>query len=323
MGHFNVPQIIGATFRRDHIFWPTLSASQTLAKQDQGEMFFPAKTAHRPECTVKQMMAVVGRVKEWSFSGAWSATASYLGGGFVPVVSSTFDNSPPLIMQTATVFPEENYLIRHPVTEELKLSSQYPLSSGQVSPRYIADFFRPLRNLGFISSIPISPQNATNSRKSWTYKMAKVSDYVPGSGPGISNVFLLVSEHYNFDGIIVSSSVGSRALGVDLVVYEGTKFYPFFYFNDGVEVGAGTVGCITSFDSQPNQGVFTIDPVVAPSFTAPLLFTASNGGTVTAFNSTMKITASKFFTYKNRLGQPVYNETTGAQINDPFGGNHS
>lgn len=308
--HFNVPMMIGTTLGRDHTFWPTLSAADALVKMNQGNLSTNFKHTHRPECTLAQMLAVTGRVREWSFSGGWAGagTDAFPDSGSI---TSVFNNTPPLKASLATApFPGNDW--NHPVliTKEPNMFSEFPAFFGS-SPKYMTDIAGRLRNFGFISR-----DAPTVQTDAWKYKMTQTP-----SGVGPSRLYFFVSD--TFDALL--GSAFPSYIGADILIFEGDKFYPLFLFKDQATDGDFNFTIQTTFDgSSATNESFIIDPgpAVAPPFNAPLVVSVQTGSgrpaTLTSHSCTLKITASKYFTYQNSLGQNVYNETTGVQENDPF-----
>lgn len=308
-----MPFIVGTTLRRDHIFWPRQTETDKTAIIALGDLLEPYKTAQRALISWEQIMALTWRIREWHFSGAWSASASGAPGSVS--VSSTVNNSPtPNSAVVKTAYPEEddtitNFPVLHDVLAEPLLASEFLMApqSPPPNPQYSTDLRFPRRHYGFISPVRtaggVGPFGFLNMTQ------------VPGGAATSATIFMFGDRRKQ--GAFVLPSGVSR--GIDIVTYTppAITFGPLIVFTDGATMTV-PFECRTPIGVEVPNVTMTIDPVVAPAFTIPLIISVSAPATLTSAVSTLTMTANAFYQYQNSLGQNVYNATTGAEENDPF-----
>lgn len=93
----------------------------------------------------------------------------------------------------------------------------------------------------------------------------------------------------------------------------------------GCSMNARGLGAAAHYEGK--DGFFTFNPVIAPIIRIPMTVYYENrtysewvedSFEVTEAKAEFTAIATKFWPYKNKSGQPVYDTTSGAQINDPF-----
>lgn len=114
----------------------------------------------------------------------------------------------------------------------------------------------------------------------------------------------------------------------DTMVFDGTLFYPYIAFRVGVSSEFVLEGPFQSeFTSQipgaMSNGTLTIDPVIESSIAVPLYALGYPqvpfvSGSFVSGSAAISMQAIEFFPGQNRLGQQVFNTSTGAEIADPF-----
>lgn len=203
-----------------------------------------------------------------------------------------------------TAYPENlSDSVLHDVTDEKLIVSEF-IATIKSPAEYITDYRTPLRNAGFIPGMHSGVfKDTLNMTRTF--------------GGDDSNASMFFMGDRRSSGQAALGSWGDSR-GMDIVIFESGMFKPLFRFNDGVAVGPVVFRCQTALQSETPTDVFTIDPVIAPAFTAPLLIAPTAPATTDSTACDLTMTAYKFFPYKNSLGQPVYDEDTGAQLVDPF-----
>lgn len=301
--------IVGNTAGRDHIYWPTLSQAQYDLIVAGGTLPAPYKNAARASCTLAQIMACCWRIKEWSFSGGWSAADTGTS------VSCTIENSPtPNVAKMKTAYPGNDDTINNApvlfdVVDENFIASEF-LASVHTPPEYITDYIQTLRNYGFLSPLTSVGLGAGHLRMTRT--LTPVLPAPPSVVTDTAARLFFFGDRRRQGG---AGGPFGDSRGMDIVIFGSGVFKPLFRFDDVAIVGGNYV-CATPTSETPNAS-FEIDPVVAPSFTAPLVIKALFPPLVSS-SCDLKMTASKFFPYKNSEGLSVYDENSGAQLRDPF-----
>jgi hypothetical protein len=306
---FNTPYIVGNTLNRDHQHWPTVSPALATTILSQGNLLEPFQTGERPACTLAQILALVWRVKEWHFSGTWSASGH---DGFgSQTFSSTIDNSIQSKAIFKTAYPEELGGVSatiHDVVFEPFLASE-GLFSSILSPTsvhyYLTDYAVPRRNYGLISPVagPIQPVSYLKTTRS------------PG---GAGKAFFFLFGDARFDDPFTPGPIGANPRGLDIVTFAADVFGPMLVFHESATAGTIIFTCQTPFSPLVSNATLTVVPgaAVAATFTAPLIISVGTPAILDSHTSSLTMTAAKFWPYQNSLGQPVYDETTGDQIND-------
>lgn len=308
----NVPYGVGGSdARRDHIYLPKLTRSQMEAIVNVEDPGLDTDAAWAVELSLAQMLAIFWRVRKWRWSGTWSATATADDGpqvGKTSSMSSTITQTP-----TPSVLVREGgvaggTLIIPPNDKEFLLVS-HNINSLRTPPRYGTDLpYSTLRSFG--------PTDTANPGINMSYTADDNSTDVTPPGHITGN-----------DAFTSAFSMNGFAKGVDIVVWTGAKFVP--YANLG-SMARTTFHLVAGARTTPppsvpvvGTGTITVDPVIAPSFDLSVyltaIFTGASSATASA-SLTFSLTAIEFHPFVNRLGQAIYDTSTGAQVSgvDPF-----
>jgi hypothetical protein len=157
---------------------------------------------------------------------------------------------------------------------------------------------------------------------------------------GSSGTVVYTATKVSGDPAVDYSISGSHSLPLYLVLMglsNQTLFAPVQYFDSTTKLFSPSLifEAILSFFDHSSwsflvenraglavAGSLTINPLIAPSLVSPVRGNLQSAS-ATLNNSqsgglAMTMTATEFWPFKNRLGQPVYDTATGAQVNDPF-----
>lgn len=275
--------------------------------------------------TLEQMLAICWRVRQWRWSGNWTASASVEGGAndgstanFTATVAQLVVPSLLIrrggasgLIQIIDSNAKEPFLVSTP--------NQVP----QDPPLYATKLpYSTLKSRGLVRTGSVaSGFNVTASDDS---PFADYGGTIPRSP------ISFIGQAGGIGAILMSTLSGALARGFDVVVFDSDLFYPYVDFGLS-SVGFGGIFLNATAAREPHptlptlaMGTVTVRPIVAPDFSFELFLTAEYTGpgdaTVSAGASLdLTLTAEEFHPYTNRLGQAVYNTTTGAQENDPFG----
>jgi hypothetical protein len=268
-------------------------------------------------------MALTWRIREWNFSGGWTATGMYLGNPAVGV--STVNNTPDVqYMAIRTGYPPQaSFANVHETSREIDLISEMhqPPDPSIHTLKYSSDgaggLGWPLKDFGFVA--PPATSNPID------YLKIKMDNSVSiGGAPDVyvGDAFItMLVDYRGFFPYVATLGDSSRPL--DIVKFDDTAktFAPLIAIQTGMGFAGLAIFSLTvDYDTLAalSNGVLTIDPVIADPFTVPIVIQGENTATVSSVTCDLTMTATKFFRYKNSLGQEIYNETTGALENDPF-----
>jgi len=347
VSNFNIPYLVGDKFGRDDPFWPTRAKSEIVPPADpvaqrNFEALYPLAL------NVAQIECLMWRVREWTVgASAWSASSPAFD---VPVVSQ--DDIAKLNDSGTTpafTFKEQRYnalpsSVVRAVTDErdrlaewldYTLPKDYHTFTGP--PRTIA-LWKTLRNLGVghLSSSwpPGLPPWTFDSDPNWngyadpnaiaySYNFTEPYNHTKfgESGSGTTGIlrFTLLAGYTIYDPVLKLfyppiqlittlpyARTGRPGVAFYLLPQSPSPVPPGYNpdvlcgtFSLVLPADAGTITCTIARD----RGPIWPGPGTAPLPTG-------------SFSLTM--TATKFWPYKNSLGQPVYDATSGAQINNPF-----
>lgn len=282
---FRVGYPVGNTKDRDVLQWPTLLRGELVEFMTANNPGDDVGVLWPVSITLTQILALAWRVRTWRLTGSFGVTAGHDGGPshlFAPQQASVVAS---IQACDINVFG---------ITDELGL-----ISDGSPSPLG----FVGLRNAGIGRFNPIS------------FTFEAQDDLDPGfptqSGTNTNatlNIFL------------------NGGNGYEAVIYDpGTKkFSPYI----AVAMGGANIllyGVNVKPVAATSNGLLTVTPGIAPAFTVPLYASGNYNpggspppGAYSFGSAEMSLTATQFWPYKTSTGLPVYNESTGAQINDPF-----
>jgi hypothetical protein len=146
---------------------------------------------------------------------------------------------------------------------------------------------------------------------------AKISEVISAVSQEVFTGFTGISTTTPFEsGTGVFNLFGTEPnMSFPTTIFDNDLFYPF------LDCGFETVGLGFFFGAFASRigggGTLTIDPLIAPAISVPLLRGGANG--IVSGIASFTATAAGFWPYKNKAGDPVYDETTGEILNDPFG----
>lgn len=343
VSNFNVPYLVGDTYKRDHQLWPTITRAELLVLMGGDnpvnnraiELMYPIGV------DLATIQVMVLRAREWQIDGA--GFSSSFGAYFAPVIDQTdiatinVGGSTPAFsfrIQRYDAFPSS--AVRD-VTDERDFLAEwrdFTLTKDFVPPARTVPLWKTLRNLavsqGFSNGIDndsiVAAANpeAISSGYSFTepYDHGKFGE--SGSGIGGLMVFYMLAGYILFD-----TSTG--------------LFYPQMFFSFG--------GARLPFQQASRPGflfqLLPADPIVIP--TPPdipcgfltITFGGTGAGEVNvpighifedppvpvpggltippqSGGLDLSMAPTKYWKFKNSLDQDVYDENDGHQVNDPF-----
>lgn len=290
----NIPYLVGNTKGRDHPLWPIVTLAPpygTSGALEPWNWTAPANLA--------TIMATLWRVKTWELSGGGTLHFQGDTDAFYPASGArltmdatlTFSGTVPMVY-----FDGSTYVV---ATDE-----------RQIIANFDASYFPALMNAGFYLNA------ITSGSSSVSYTATKVS---------------------LFDPTLDYSIAGSHNLPIYIVLmgsYAQTLNAPVQYFNDATKLFSPLLIFETILGLHDHEvwsflvenraslavaGDLTIDPLVAPPLVSPVrgnLQTASaTYNNIQSGGLTIALTATEFWPFQNRLGQPVFDTATGVQIN--------
>lgn len=276
MTAFRVPFLVGNQHPRDH----TSSG------------FSDAFPGEDPHINLASIMAIAWRVREFTFSGSFSGSATQ---------NMHLSASPSTTWTTAYAF------------------------SATVSPTILPVRF----NLPAFSGPAVNEIDMTFAYNGWARDGSNVQPVANGTwsmdtagNPPLRGPTHLSGSFARGVGLIISA-IGDYDTNPGVIA---APFIPDLSCNNSDGSGS-LVHWLISADLTGGSGFFTIDPVIAPSFHTPMRLTVT-GGTVSpgevqdSFSGSgtcsFSAVASRFWPFANSNGDPIYDETTGAQLRDPF-----
>lgn len=286
MASFRVPLTVGGKIVRHHQMWPTWLRADLVTFMAANHPGDDVGHLWRPNIALEQLLALSWRVRRWRLTGTFSVVA---GNNSIPPGSQA-SMAGAIVAADIQIFRSDNT----PIQNEVEL-----IRSAAPVPRIWAT----PRNGGIGTFNPVS------------FTFSAKDDFDPFFPPQSGTNTMP-------EGIAIFRN---GQIGYDAVIWDPTtkKFNPYLTVTLG---GANILfyGVNVCPPSKTSNGTLTITPGVAPAFTVPLLSsgTYNPGGSPPSGNfssggATLALAAVKFWPYVNRLGDPVYNEDTGAQINDP------
>jgi hypothetical protein len=338
--HCKVPYLVGTKVLRDHQYMPTLTKDEYIILFG-GTPGNPADEAsynfnHPIGVSLEMMQRLAWRVREWTIAaGSWSSRFIIIDGpiqepgnfAFVDATGTTAEFSFGQRMTAANDDPDVFGKSERSIIGPWELQSL----RGDFFPRLPAPsqfIWKTLRNRGVDAKVDSTyPADLGHPR------MNHLTSYFIEPDP----------PHPPFDPVTETNGGGfAHTLGMeirfrmlsDYVVFDPvTKlFYPNMIFGVFVEtVPDGSIipdGIIFNAEFQSEfeadgspggshgSGTFTIDAGEGNTVDVPIA--VANGGRFTAGAYGVTMTATKFWEFRNSLGQPVYDELTGVQIADPF-----
>ena len=311
MSAFRIPYGVGNILGRDHSQWPTIVRSQI-----PDLTFTPDLTTYDNiwpvDITLAQLMALSWRVKKWSLAGTASASLSYANGGSISASVSasipatdcvTLKFDPILGVVAAT---KELDLIGTLFSYGYRTSAYTSLGNYTIGPVDGSGVFTPV----------VAPWSSSYTDGSGTYTDSgntSLGTGILGLWPTLYDpVTKLFSPSFNDVGAFDINAHAAPVSGVAFVFGLAFRRSPI------------TVASMIGPGALEAPGTFTVISHIAPDFVVPLqlgwhlvfegIGSTSSGSGSGAFT----LEATEFWPYQNSLGQPVYDVTTGAQINDPF-----
>lgn len=287
MANYRIPYLVGNKLGRDHQFWPAVDL-EFLDADYVGSV------------NLATLMQIAWRVREWTVSAGtmhyeWTAGATHY----------VFDGS----------WAEFTMEMRRALNPDFPVGDYYktgasegeilgPVSSSPILVTnvhgHVVDKWNTLRNLG----IKGPDDDPADNNGPW--------DAVPSLGSfqgGVSAVFM--GGELTFDPVrkvfALPFGIGGAASVAGL--------HPSIFFqaaspNDlAASPGRDAGGTVTITD--PAGGADIIVPIAIEGID---VFDLGGSGTV----SDITVIPTKWWKYRNSLGQDVYDEFSGVQINDPF-----
>lgn len=230
------------------------------------------------------ILALVWRVRTWKISGSASVSGTTTFLGVTSNVTSSFD-IPEHQMPLKTIA-----LIDPDATVEQQIVGVPSVSQNNL---------RGLRSGGFIGHLSQDvPETSTLDADDGTHEGGTTSQLLETNDRLLGHV-------PDFELVSVDAGTG--------------LFYP--KIDSEVLMRGRFCQVRTKVVSAGSNGTLTVIPGIVPTITFPLAVTMPIIGTfeatTTSGSVSMTMTAIKFWQYRNRLGQFVYDEDSGAQINDP------
>jgi hypothetical protein len=280
-----VGYMVGDTKGRDHQMFPTILRSEILAKlgpdtNSQQDSIWPV------DISLAQIMALFWRVRKWSLTGSMSGSCT----------QDFYSESATATIAATDLFPLKYDPIAGTITAITKEADLLYYAFGPWGGYYGLQFagigapYDPATEIGGITS-------------SWsisgTYSDSG-SCQVDLSFP--SNLLL-------FDPVTKLFSLPFKPTG-------NPGGFGWFTWNSGY------ARLVSTFSRVGTSGGITIKPMIAPDFDVPMdaiiTLLPPVGTDSAAATCAFTLQATEFWAYQNSLGQPVYDTSSGAQINDPF-----
>lgn len=358
MAFHRVPYISGNTAGRDHVNFATITPTEWAqilsdggytSSRDFRRIGLDAGTG----CAISSLIATAWRVKKWKVTGNFTiildAGSVYQGdGGGARTFTGTLNEpgDPAMPKETDGLITRQfSSGVGGPTLAE----EEWQMVSSVNGRTYVPP--PPLGSSNPLSYAPwaLNPYTFYSQGRRFPLTLAKkfwyehtdfrlITTYYAGPpgvyGPGSSIITVSSTGPGGpaSDGAVLRQTDVGGLQGYNfygnLVVYDPAtkRFYPQVSCGMGINQGAANAAFVIQMASvmdTPN-GFLTVDPVVAPSWKVPVLMwqppeapdfapVSTSGGVVT-----LAMTAIEFWPFQNRLGQPVYDTETGAQLNDPF-----
>lgn len=275
---------VGNTLKRDHIQWPTITPAQASIIPDYGL---------RPiGVDVRTINALTWRVRRWR-------------------------------VDSADISVDADWIVHHgsPTRQEA-----HTLTSSFNMPEFFLDMGGEVERA--LIAIPLSPGTAANSGFSGgllqnaDITSHHVIDKTPPEFYGEPHEDVTFTESRLLQ--VNSLMFGADSFGSEFVTWDTiTKlFYPYITVNGAIPCPAGFLFFSPSL-TDAGHGSLTVNSGVVPEFDLPMRVTVlatelSGLAHVSTASCDLTMTAVKFWRYRNTLGQPCFNEDTGAQENDPW-----
>lgn len=343
----NVPYLIGNKYLRDHQYWPTVTRAEYLALNG-----YPPNSpignrnidlAYPIGVNLDTIQALMWKVKEWSIDP--TSMALQFMAEDAPVVSA--DDL--AIINQATSFPgfkfERLRLIPPNGSTTENIPNEGAILADWRNQPLVDDYWPPARTIPRWKTLRNQGHFGFNVEADCTWD-GFFSAPIGLSGPPITDY-----NHTKFSPASESGTGGRLRFSMSsgYVIYNSTTqlFYPRIEVTAVAPIPSLTILQRISKTMQSLPVVQTVDPVSvgefpeihtgtvtfvigATSFDIPVGYRDLNANpyvlhdpeqtverTITG-SLDITVTATKFWPYSNTLGQPVYDATTGAQINNPF-----
>lgn len=300
MAIFNVPYLVGNTFNRDHVQWPTILRNEIDdvhpgLTDDEKDAIWPV------DVTLQQILSLCWRVRKWDFSGSVAVS-----------VGTSYPNPPaPDIVNnasgTATVDATEivNILNGVEATRERDLVGRVWDDTTNALTRFYKNLVSD--GLSFVEgNVPVSDWTTTSS--------------ISGDDSGfLSAEFQALSDYHLFDEDTEQFGPPFNGPGVLIAGSSSDLIASARFFRNPDTVLSGPTPTLLKFPI-----VMTVIPGIAPSFNVPMELSwrfsgEPPGGTTSGTASgSFTLQATEFWPYSNTLGQSVYDDGSGEQIADPF-----
>lgn len=274
MSALRIPYLVGNTFQRDHVQWPTITPAQAALIPGYSRLI---------GVNLNRIMALAWRVRRWKIEAA-----------DISVAANWVNFSNHYHLTASFTMPE--------ITLNMLGTTELALIGSAIYTGH-----SPLVGSGFSGSI--------------NQNVLETSHLTVDSTPPVD-----VTEAANHLLQVNALLFGTGGAGFEFVTWDAaTKlFYPFIACN-GLIPSLSDTQIRFGPDAVGGHGTLTIRPGVVPEFDVPMkvtVFVTSPSppkfATVTAGSADLTMTAIKFWPFSNSLGQPVYDEDSGAQLNDPF-----
>lgn len=321
---FLIRHIAGNTSGRDHIFWPTILRTEALAffggtpddQQRSVDYTWPVAV------NLDVMMQMCWRVREWRLNASsFSYVGAFSGGDYWSMDA----NLPEMILKMRRVkspaVPPPNSL--REVTDEQDILG--PASDVGINPNSLS-------NAGTLcgngDDIPYGGADSVSDDITLDYELfdvplpypeiSETKDYGtllcggyvifdPSTGNFLPQFFIRGEFRKNY---LVQAIYGDPIVRFKtLSPTPNAPPAPYVGFGNSFDVPQGTLTIINPVIGQPNitlpMGIIGDQP-----------FFGTEGG---AGSVNLTMTPIRWWPYENGAGDPVWDETTGAQVGDPFG----
>lgn len=282
MANYRIPYLVGNKLGRDHQYWPTVDLEFDDAD-------------YLGSINLATLMQIAWRVREWTIS-AGTMHYEWTSGGTDYVFDGAWDEFIIAMARAANPDfpPGDPYILVENEGQILGPVSSSPIPILNVHG-HVVDKWNTLRNFGVIGRTDGGPWAAVPS-------VGSFSGGITGSFAGGEMIFDPVRKvfalPFGFGG------------GAGVAGDHPTIFFQATSPNDiAASPGRDAGGTVTVTD--PAGGADIVAPI---SIQGIDVFDMSGSGTV----SDITVIPTKWWKYRNSLGQDVYDEFTGVQINDPF-----
>jgi len=314
-----IPVLIGNIRYRDHQLWPTVDPTVFAAVRTRGVTPIAA-VEWNASLTLAQLMAVTWRVRAWELTGQWSAAST--DGTNTKSAVVTLLNTP---VTAGWLWVENDFATYHgPITDEIDKMREAFSPVDHTTPLYMNDVgiitgnHMPLHDFALVPNI--TPPNPTVPFPTITMHGAFVFNGAP-SATDESNIFLKFMRDFDASS---NPFYTWQNQGADMIEFFDDADPTLIRFSPRISCTANAVFATNNQfflgpSNSPNANI-VIDPVVSAPFNLPVQIGDPNIiYSLTSHACTLKLTATAFFPFSDSQGNPVYDATTGAQLNDPLG----